>query len=163
MLEPVHSHTLVFPTKTSNMDLCSTWKPSSLLEAMQETAAANCDLLGCGRDDLLRLNNAWVALRIEVFMNRYPVHGENVSFLTYPKRWIWRPERPSLRPLSMILFPKRRSCLRAFPSCLRWSHRFPLNRSSASRCRCIPIWMPIHMSTMPVTWTGAAMHSALKK
>ena len=86
MLEPVHSHTLVFPTKTSNMDLCSTWKPSSFLEAMQETASENCDLLGCGRDDLLRLNNAWVALRIELFMDRYPVHGENVSFLTYPKR-----------------------------------------------------------------------------
>ncbi len=98
MSQPVHSVCQAFPIKTTNMDLCSTWKPSSLLEAMQETASTNCDLLGCGRKDLLKQNNAWVALRMEIFMDRYPALGETASVLTYPK-----PPRHGMYPRYFVI------------------------------------------------------------
>ena len=82
----MHSLTRQYAVQTANMDLTSSWKPSSLMEALQETAAQNSDLLGCGRLRLLEDGIVWVVLRMEVFMDRYPRLGESVSVLTYPKK-----------------------------------------------------------------------------
>ena len=98
LTEPVHFYTRNYPVNTANMDMCSSWKASCMLEAMQETAATNSDLLGCGRQDLLKEHLAWVVLRMELYIDRYPVHSETATVMTYPK-----PPRHGMFPRYFIL------------------------------------------------------------
>lgn len=81
-----------FLIRTCDCDMMGTWRPSSILTAMQEAAGAHSALLGCGRDDLLRDGNVWVLTRCEVRMERYPTIGETVTVETFPmplRRWFF--------------------------------------------------------------------------
>ncbi|MDO5435820.1 MAG: thioesterase [Clostridia bacterium] len=64
-------------------DLCGTWRPSAVLEAMQETACAHWDRLACGRADLLEHGIVWIIVRTELSMHRCARLGETVSISTF--------------------------------------------------------------------------------
>ena len=77
-----YEETLVL--KTLDCDMNGQWKPSAVLETMQEAAGAHSMLLGCGRDELLKNHTVWVLSRSEVRMDRYPEIGETVTVTTFP-------------------------------------------------------------------------------
>ena len=70
--------------RTRDCDMNGQWKPSAVLEAMQEAAGAHSLLLGCGRDELLKHDTVWVLSRCELHMDRYPEIGETVTVSTFP-------------------------------------------------------------------------------
>lgn len=69
---------------TKDCDLTGHWRPSAILEAMQETAGTHSQLIGVGRNALLQKGVVWVLTRVEVVMDRYPKIGDTVSIETFP-------------------------------------------------------------------------------
>ncbi|MBQ7455888.1 MAG: hypothetical protein IJS53_05535 [Clostridia bacterium] len=74
-----------FLLRTRDCDVNGQWRPSAILEAMQEVSGAHCALLGIGRSELMKRGIAWVASRREVQMERYPDIGERVTVRTFHK------------------------------------------------------------------------------
>lgn len=70
--------------RTCNCDMQGRWRPSAILEAMQELAGTHAELLGCGRNHLLRDNIVWVISRAEIAMQRYPGVAERITVETFP-------------------------------------------------------------------------------
>ena len=64
-----------FTLRSRDCDLNESWRPSAILETMQDAAGAHSKLLGCGRDELVKNNIVWVLSRIELHMDRYPKDG----------------------------------------------------------------------------------------
>lgn len=78
--------------RTCNCDFRGTWRPSAILEMMQEVSGMHSYLLGCGRDVLIEKGMVWVLTRLEVQMNRYPKVGDKVAMETFPmptRRWFF--------------------------------------------------------------------------
>ena len=78
--------------RTCHCDFQGTWRPSAILECMQEAAGAHSDLLGCGRSTLIQKNTVWVSTRCEVHMEKYPRVGDRVVVETFPtanRRWFF--------------------------------------------------------------------------
>lgn len=79
--------------RTSQCDLMGQWRPSAILETMQELAGTHSELLGVGRNALIeRQGVVWILTRIEVVMDRYPRIGEHIAAETFPmplKRWFF--------------------------------------------------------------------------
>lgn len=78
--------------RTCHCDFQGTWRPSAILEAMQEAAGAHTHLLGCGRDVLIKRNTAWVLSRSEIHMEEYPRILDRVTVETIPmpnRRWFF--------------------------------------------------------------------------
>lgn len=73
-----------FTLRTCDCDMRGAWRPSAILEAMQETAIAHCDKLNLGRNVTDSLGVAWVLSRSRVALERLPHIGEAVSVETYP-------------------------------------------------------------------------------
>lgn len=71
--------------RTCDCDVNGDWRPSAILEVMQEISGAHCALLGCGRDDLLKKGIVWILSRSEVQMDRYPRIGERITVRTFHK------------------------------------------------------------------------------
>ena len=69
--------------RTRDCDVNGEWRFSAILETLQETAGGHCDRMGCGRRDLIKSHIAWVLIRSEVHMDRYPVIGERVYVETF--------------------------------------------------------------------------------
>ena len=65
--------------RTCDCDVNGQWRPSAILEAMQEVAGMHCTLLGCGRNELVKQNIVWILARSEVQMTRYPAIGETIT------------------------------------------------------------------------------------
>ena len=81
-----------FVLRTCNCDFQGAWRPSAILETMQEAAGMHSEILGCGREPLLKQNAVWVLTRSEVQMERYPGVGETVCVETFPmpnRRWFF--------------------------------------------------------------------------
>lgn len=77
---------------TKDCDLTGQWRPSAILETMQEMAGIHGTLIGVGRNVLLQKGVVWVLTRVEVVMDRYPRVGETVSIETFPmpvRRWFF--------------------------------------------------------------------------
>lgn len=77
---------------TKDCDLTGQWKPSAILEVMQELAGIHGTLIGVGRHALLQKGVVWVLTRVEVVMDRYPKIGDTVSIETFPmpvRRWFF--------------------------------------------------------------------------
>lgn len=73
-------------------DLNARMKPSAILEIMQEAAGAHAEIIGVGRETLLKQRLVWVITRAEVRMDRYPVFGESITVETFPmpnRRWFF--------------------------------------------------------------------------
>lgn len=69
---------------TRDCDLYGQWKPSAILECMQETAGIHGTQLGCGRNLLDEFGLVWVISRVKVEMTRLPRYGESIHVETYP-------------------------------------------------------------------------------
>lgn len=68
------------------------WKPSAILDQMQETAGVHGEMLGFGRKALLQQGLVWVLARLEVEMDRYPSFCDVISVETFPtaaRRWFF--------------------------------------------------------------------------
>lgn len=65
-------------------DIRGEWKPSAILEAMQESAGEHCARLGIPRRVMDELGVAWVLSRTRVVMDRLPRLNETVSVSTWP-------------------------------------------------------------------------------
>lgn len=77
---------------TSHCDLTGQWRPSAILETMQETAGIHAELLGIGRRALLQKGVVFILSRIEVVMDHYPKIGDVVTVETFPmpvRRWFF--------------------------------------------------------------------------
>ena len=61
-----------FTLRTCDCDMRGAWRPSAILEAMQETAIAHCDKLNLGRNVTDSLGVAWVLSRSRVALERLP-------------------------------------------------------------------------------------------
>ena len=70
--------------RACNCDLHGEWRPSAILEAMQETATTHSDRLGIGRALTDGLGIAWVLSRTRVDLGRVPRLGESVTVQTWP-------------------------------------------------------------------------------
>ena len=80
----VNTYDETFTLRPRDCDLNDKWRPSAILETMQDVAESHSLLLGCGRDDLIRKNIVWVIARCELHMDRYPASGEKVTVHTFP-------------------------------------------------------------------------------
>ena len=80
----VNTYDETFVLRPRDCDLNDKWRPSAILETMQDAAGVHSKLLGCGRDDLIRQNIVWVLSRMELHMERYPSSGEEVTVHTFP-------------------------------------------------------------------------------
>lgn len=81
-----------FILRTCNCDFQGRWRPSAILETMQEAAGAHSELLGCGRNALLEKNIIWVLARSEVRMQKYPMVTDQITVETFPtpnRRWFF--------------------------------------------------------------------------
>lgn len=77
---------------TKDCDLTGQWKPSAILEVMQEMAGIHGALIGVGRNVLLQKGVVWVLTRVEVVMDRYPKIADTISVETFPmpvRRWFF--------------------------------------------------------------------------
>ena len=83
-----------FTLKTRDCDMFGQWRPGAILECMQEVAGIHSQLLGCGREELLRHDTVWVLSRCELHMDRYPKIGETIQISTFPM------------PTRMYFFPR---------------------------------------------------------
>ena len=72
-----------FTVKTRDCDLYGHWKPSSMLEEMQEVAVSHCEEEGLGRKVTDSLGVVWVLSRCRVELSRTPRNGETVSLETF--------------------------------------------------------------------------------
>lgn len=78
--------------RTCNCDFKGDWRPSAILETMQEVSGAHSELLGCGRNALLKNNIVWVLSRSQVEMLEYPKVTDHITVETFPmpnRRWFF--------------------------------------------------------------------------
>ena len=89
MLKQYKEETLL---RTCHCDFMGQWRPSAILETMQEVAGTHSEMLGVGRNALIEQGLVWVLTRVEVVMNRYPKVTDTVSVETFPmpvRRWFF--------------------------------------------------------------------------
>ena len=78
--------------RTCDCDFTGCWRPSAIMEAMQEMAGIHSYLIGCGREELLKHNIVWIMTRCEIHMLKYPRIGDRVKAQTFPtanRRWFF--------------------------------------------------------------------------
>ena len=80
--------------RTRDCDLNGRWKPSAILEAMQETAISHCDEIGLGRAATDARGVVWVLSRQRVALSRLPRIGETYTLQT------------CAMPLKHLFFPR---------------------------------------------------------
>ena len=80
----VNTYDETFALRSRDCDLNQKWRPSAVLETMQDVAGIHSKLLGCGREELIKKNIAWVLSRSELHMDRYPADGEKITVHTFP-------------------------------------------------------------------------------
>lgn len=89
----MHEVSRTIRLRVSECDLANRWRLGAAMIEMQEIAGEQSEKLGCGRSALLEEGLAWVASRMEIRMNRYPVYGEEITLRTF-----YRPQRHRLFP-----------------------------------------------------------------
>ena len=80
----VNTYDETFTLRPRDCDLNEKWRPSAILETMQDVAGTHSMLLGCGREELVKQNIVWVLSRSELHMDRYPSVGEKITVHTFP-------------------------------------------------------------------------------
>ena len=78
------SYTENYTLRTCDCDAFGRWKPSVIMEMMQETAIAHCDSIGLGRAVTDALGVVWVISRCRVELDRLPAIGDRFSIETFP-------------------------------------------------------------------------------
>ena len=72
-----------FPIRVSECDVNNGWRPGAILTELQEAAGHHSAAVSCSREALLALDLAWVVVRLDLRMSRYPVSGETVTVKTF--------------------------------------------------------------------------------
>lgn len=80
----INSYDETFSLRPRDCDLNEKWRPSAILETMQDVAGTHSMLLGCGREELIKKRIVWVLSRSELHMDRYPSVGEKITVHTFP-------------------------------------------------------------------------------
>ena len=80
----VNTYDETFTLRPRDCDLNEKWRPSAILETMQDVAGTHSMLLGCGREVLVKKNIVWVLSRSELHMDRYPSVSEKITVHTFP-------------------------------------------------------------------------------
>ena len=80
--------------RVSECDAENRWRVGAMMIEMQEAAGMHSTLLGCGREKLVERGIAWVIVRMDLRILRYPSAGETVTVRT------WR------RPTRHLFFPR---------------------------------------------------------
>ena len=81
-----------FVLRSCDCDFMGTWRPSAIMQTMQEISGTHSELLGCGRNALIQHNMVWVLTRAEIHMDRYPKIGDRITAETFPtanRRWFF--------------------------------------------------------------------------
>lgn len=81
MMGSIYTETMKI--RACHCDLGGTWRPSSVLETMQETAGTHCELRDLSRTTMDSMGIAWVLSRTRVEFARVPHMGERISVDTY--------------------------------------------------------------------------------
>lgn len=76
--------TTTMALRSCHCDMFGHWKPSSILETMQETAGEHSASFGLDRRTMDGMGVAWVLSRTKVEMKRLPRTGETILIETYP-------------------------------------------------------------------------------
>lgn len=92
-----YSETIII--RTCDCDMNGHWKPSAMLEAMQEVATSHCNGIGLGRDVTFPLGVVWVLSRCRVEFSRLPRIGEACAVETWamPARHLFFPRAHAFR------------------------------------------------------------------
>ena len=69
--------------RVSECDANNMWRPGAMLTEMQELAGMHSHSIGCGRETLLKEGLAWVVVRMELQIHRYPAFPETVKLRTF--------------------------------------------------------------------------------
>ena len=77
------SYTETLTIRTRDCDLFGCWKPSAMLEAMQEVAISHCEGVGLGRNVTDDHGVVWVLSRCRVELSMTPKNGESISLETF--------------------------------------------------------------------------------
>lgn len=79
-------YTETFMLRPAQCDMKNMWRPSAILEMMQDTAGMHSILLGVDRDTMLENGEGivWVVTRLKVEMSRMPKAGEKITIETFP-------------------------------------------------------------------------------
>ncbi len=93
------SYTESFTVKTRDCDVYGHWRPSSILEEMQEVAVSHLESEGLGRAVTDGLGVVWVLSRCRVELSRMPEYGDEVSLETFalPMKHLFFPRAHVLR------------------------------------------------------------------
>ncbi|MBR5110992.1 MAG: hypothetical protein IK099_12470 [Clostridia bacterium] len=81
-----------FLLRSCDCDFMGSWRPSAVMQTMQEIAGAHSELLGCGRSALIQQDMVWVLSRSEIHMDRYPKINDRITAETFPtatRRWFF--------------------------------------------------------------------------
>jgi len=81
---PNSKYTQTIVLRTADCDMFGTWRPSAILEVMQETAGIHSAQCGLPRNVLDEMGVAWVISRTRVEMQRLAHAGESLTVETYP-------------------------------------------------------------------------------
>lgn len=74
-----------FTLRPAQCDMGDKWKPSAILETMQDTAGEHSKILGLDRNTLLQNGGLiWVVTRLKVEFSRVPSSGEEITVETFP-------------------------------------------------------------------------------
>lgn len=85
--------------RTRDCDMSGHWKPSSIMEAMQEVAIDHCNSINLGRSVMDSLGIAWILSRCRVEIYRHPRIGEVCTVETWamPTRHLFFPRAHTIR------------------------------------------------------------------
>jgi len=75
--------TLSITLRGPDVDTLGRWKPSAILQAMQEAAGYHCDALGLSYARTLEAGLFWVVTRVSYQLERIPVLGETLHIATW--------------------------------------------------------------------------------
>lgn len=78
------TYTETLELRACHCDMKGVWRPSAILECMQETAGAHSAICDLGRGVMDSLGLAWVLSRLKVDFSRVPHVGETITIETYP-------------------------------------------------------------------------------
>lgn len=77
-------HTKDWLLTVNETDFDRNWRPSAILGAAQVMASEHSDMLGCGVDDLAKIDATWILFRQTYQMDKYPKIGDTVKISTWP-------------------------------------------------------------------------------
>lgn len=77
-------YTEILDLRACECDMTGAWRPSAILEIMQETAGVHSAMCDLPRSAMDAMGLAWVLSRTRVEMLRMPRMGEKIAIETYP-------------------------------------------------------------------------------